>query len=156
MIQFSFQPARHGLCAGIREFVQRVSVVCSITSSLLYHLINFSFMEKSQQYQTCIEACLRCASICNQCASACLQEQDVKMMVRCIQLDMECAAICYAAAQVMSIGGENAERLCGICADICQACGDECAKHKMEHCQRCAEACHHCAEECRSMAGVMA
>ncbi len=33
----------------------------------------------NQQYQACIDACLRCASICNQCASACLQEQDVKI-----------------------------------------------------------------------------
>ena len=92
----------------------------------------------------------------NQCASACLREDDVKMMARCIQLDMECAVICSAAAQVMSMNGENAERLCGICADICQACGDECGKHDMDHCRRCAEACHRCAEECRSMAGAMA
>ena len=62
-------------------------------------------MNGYHQYQTCIEACLRCAAVCNQCASACLREEDVKMMARCIQLDTEYAAICYAAAQVMSIGG---------------------------------------------------
>lgn len=59
-------------------------------------------MSHNSQFQTCIDACLRCASICNHCASACLQEPDVKMVAKCIQLDMECAAICYAAAQVMS------------------------------------------------------
>ncbi|RZK68416.1 MAG: four-helix bundle copper-binding protein, partial [Pedobacter sp.] len=42
-----------------------------------------------QEYQTCIEACLRCAAICNHCASSCTQEDDVKMMARCIQTDME-------------------------------------------------------------------
>ena len=74
------------------------------------------------------------------------------MMARCIQLDMECAAICYAAAQAMSMNGRKAKELCRVCADICQACGDECAKHShMEHCRECAEACHRCAEECRSM-----
>lgn len=66
-------------------------------------------MAHNQQYQSCIDACLRCASECNHCASACLQEEDVKMMARCIQLDMECAAICYAAAQVMSMNGQYAK-----------------------------------------------
>jgi len=104
-------------------------------------------------YKTCIEACLRCAAICNHCASSCLQEEDVKMMTRCIQLDMECAALCYAAAQVMSIGGENAEEICKICADGCFACAEECNKHAHnKHCQECAEACRLCAEECRKMA----
>lgn len=107
------------------------------------------------QYQSCIDACLRCAAICNHCASSYLQEADIKMMARCIQLDMECAALCYAAAQVMSLGGQTAEQLCRVCADICQACGDECARHQqMEHCRECADACHRCAEECRRMAGA--
>ena len=79
------------------------------------------------------------------------------MMARCIQLDMECAAICYAAAQVMSLHGQMAQEICRVCADICQACGDECNRHKdMEHCRICAEACYRCAEECRRMAGVTA
>ena len=74
------------------------------------------------------------------------------MIARCIQLDMECAALCYAAAQVMSMGGENAMELCRICADACFACAEECAKHNTEHCRECAEACRKCAEECRKMA----
>ena len=75
------------------------------------------------------------------------------MMARCIQLDMECAAICYAAAQLMSLGSEEATALCAVCARVCEACGDECSKHKhMEHCLECAEACLHCAAECRKMA----
>ena len=40
------------------------------------------------------------------------------MMAKCIQLDMECAAICYAAAQLMSLGSEKAKDICRICADI--------------------------------------
>lgn len=78
-------------------------------------------------------------------------------MTRCIQLDMECASICYAAAQVMSMGGEMSEQLCRLCADICQACGDECRKHEhMVHCRECADACQRCAQECRSMAEAAA
>ncbi len=101
--------------------------------------------------KSCIDACLRCAAICNHCAFSCLQEEDIKMMARCIQLDMECAAICYAAAQLMSMGSEKAKDICRICADICEACGNECSKHEAEHCRECAEACKRCAEECRRM-----
>lgn len=104
------------------------------------------------QYQSCIEACLRCASICNHCAASCTQEEDVQMMARCIQLDMECAALCYAAAQVMSVGGAQAKALCRLCAEACRACGAECGKHQHRHCQECAEACRRCAEECERMA----
>lgn len=77
-------------------------------------------------------------------------------MARCIQLDMECAAVCYAAAQLMSMGSERAMEMCRLCADVCEACGNECGKHQTEHCQECAEMCHRCAEECRRMAGVAA
>ena len=73
-------------------------------------------------------------------------------MARCIQLDMECAAICTAAAQLMSLGSEKAKDICGICAGICEACGEECGKHGSEHCQECAKTCRKCAEECRRMA----
>ena len=74
------------------------------------------------------------------------------MMARCIQLEMECAAICYAAAQLMSLGSEKAAEICRICADICEACGAECSKHQTEHCKECADMCKRCAEECRKMA----
>ena len=65
-------------------------------------------------YDSCIKACLRCADACNHCASSCTQEKDIKMMARCIQLDMECATICYASAQLMSLGSEMAKAVCQI------------------------------------------
>ena len=108
-------------------------------------------------YKQCIDACLQCAAICNHCASSCTQEEDIKMMARCIQLDMECATICYAAAQLMSIGSHQVEEICQICADICEECGNECGRHDSnDHCRECAEVCHHCAEECRKVLGVAA
>ncbi len=103
-------------------------------------------------YKNSIEACLKCAAICNHCASSCTQEEDVKMMAGCIQLDMECAALCYAAAQLMSLGSSKAKEFCKLCADICEQCGAECSKHQTEHCQECAQACKECADECRKMA----
>ena len=74
------------------------------------------------------------------------------MMSLCIQLDLECAAICSAAAQLMSLGSERAIEICKICADICDTCGEECGSHDNTHCQECSEACKNCAIECRKMA----
>ena len=109
------------------------------------------FMKGYHNYKTCIEACLKCAAICNHCASSCTQEEDVKMMAKCIQLDMECAVICYAAAQLMSLGSDKAKEVCKICVDICEVCSNECSNHHNEHCQECLQACMQCAEECRKM-----
>lgn len=82
------------------------------------------------------------------------------MLAKCIELDRECAEACYAAARLMSIGGEYAAAFCHTCTEICDACAEECEKHAeqhgMEHCKRCAEACRNCAEECRTMTGVNA
>ena len=98
-----------------------------------------------------MEACLQCVAACNHCASSCLKEKDVKMMVSCIQLDMECAAVCYNAAQLMSLGSTRADALCRLCAEICADCAGECSKHDNDHCRECANACHKCAEECMQM-----
>ncbi len=102
-------------------------------------------------YKSCIDACLRCAVICNHCASSCLQEKDLERMARCIQLDMECSAICYAAAQLMSLGSEKAADVCALCAEMCERCAEECGQHDNEHCRECAEMCRQCAKACRAM-----
>ena len=67
----------------------------------------------NQNHQLCIEACLACASTCNFCASSCTREENVKMMAKCIRLDMECAAICYATAQLLSLGSDKAKAIPG-------------------------------------------
>ena len=103
------------------------------------------------EYKTCIEASLKCAALCNHCASSCLQEKDVKMIALCIQMDMECSVLCYAAAQLMSIGSSKSMDICKLCAEVCTACADECSKHDNEHCKECADACRKCAEECKKM-----
>ena len=108
-------------------------------------------MKGYHTYKNCIEACLKCAALCNHCAASCTREDDVKMMAACIQFDMECAAICYAAAQLMSLGSNNVKEICKLCADMCDVCGSECNNHQNLHCQECADACKHCADECRKM-----
>jgi len=99
-----------------------------------------------------MDACLACAVECNHCTTECLQEDNIKALVQCIQLNRQCAAVCFSAAQLMSIGGEHAAHLCKECAEICDACAVECEKHSNEHCKKCAEACRKCEEECSTMA----
>lgn len=106
-----------------------------------------------EQYQSCVDACVRCAQECERCAEACLGEQDVARMAECIRLNRDCAAICWTAASFLSRDSQFVEVVCRLCADVCDVCGWECAKHaEMEHCRRCAQACHDCAAACREMA----
>lgn len=113
-----------------------------------------NWFDTQLDYTTCIEACLMCAATCNYCASSCTREKDVNMMAQCIQKDMECAAICYSAAELMSLGSSRAPTICQLCAEICDECAAECEKHAFRHCQECAEACRKCAAECREMAAA--
>lgn len=73
------------------------------------------------------------------------------MMTACVQLDMECAAVCYAAAQLLSLGSEKAKELCRLCAELCRKCAAECEKHENDHCRECASLCRKCADACESM-----
>lgn len=93
-----------------------------------------------------------CASACNHCADACLEEEHVKKMVTCIRLDRECAAICEAAAKVLSGTSQFSADLLALCEKVCTACAKECEQHEHQHCQECAAACWACAEACSSVA----
>ena len=75
-------------------------------------------MMSHEQFQQCIEECLRCMVACNHCYTACLDEHDVAMMKECIRLDRQCADICAFAAQAMSTNSMYARELCRICADV--------------------------------------
>jgi hypothetical protein len=100
-----------------------------------------------------IVAALDCAAICRHCAISCLKEEetDVKMMTHCIHLDLVCAALCDAAAELMSLGSNHSKEICQLCAEACDECAKECRKHDTEHCQMCADACEKCAKVCRKV-----
>lgn len=102
-------------------------------------------------YQTCIDACLSCADLCNQSASASLLVNEQKVLANCIQLNMECAVICYATAQLMSLGSKKVAEFCSICAAICETCALECDMHELDHCKECTAACKVCVIECRKL-----
>ena len=100
------------------------------------------------QYKICIEACQRCAALCHHCAAFCIKEENASMMATHIQLTLECAAICSAAATLMSLGSEYVKDILKLCATMCDACAEACSKSANEHCLECAEACTKCADEC--------
>jgi hypothetical protein len=104
-----------------------------------------------QQYEVCIDACLKCASVCNYCASACAKESD-HTRSECIQLCLECSSLCIAAAQIMALGSLHIKEIARICAIMCDACADECGRHMDDHCRQAAEICTSCADECEVVA----
>lgn len=107
------------------------------------------------KYQSCIDACIRCAQECEYCAIACVSEEGTHSLAQCIKLDMECAKICWLAASFLASDSNFAVEICEVCATICNSCAMECEKHKdMEHCRRCAEYCFTCAGECIEMSGL--
>lgn len=107
---------------------------------------------QNTKWQSCIDACMRCAEACEFCATSDLKEQEVKMMASCAQINRECAAVCWTSASLMSMDSQFAKQFCGLCADICDACAQECERHNVEHCKNCAKICRSCAAECRKMA----
>lgn len=104
-----------------------------------------------KQWQSCINACLKCMQNCEQCLSSCLKEPDVQARIACINMFRDCADICVEASRWMSRGRMYAKQLCQLCATICDACATECAKFQDHHCHACAESCRQCANECRNM-----
>jgi hypothetical protein len=105
---------------------------------------------EQQQYQKCIDACIKCATECNHCAVSCLEEKDVQYLTKCIRLDLECAVICRSSAELMTLGSGYTKELCDICTAVCNACAEMCEQHAdmgMDHCRECAEACRACAKE---------
>ena len=109
-------------------------------------------MTSYQQYELCIDVCLKCASICEYCASACAKEPDIEYMRQCIQLNMECVAICTAAAKLMSLNSKYIKDILRLCAIMCDMCAEECNKHVNDHCKLSAEICTKCADECELIA----
>jgi Domain of Unknown Function (DUF326) len=122
--------------------IMHATAICMSTAETL----------QNTKWQSCIDACMRCAEACEFCATSDLREQDVKMMTSCAQINRECAAVCWTSAALMSMDSQFSKQLCSLCVDICDACANECERHNVDHCKICAQTCRSCAEECRRMA----
>jgi hypothetical protein len=86
---------------------------------------------QNTKWQSCIDACMRCAEACEFCATSDLKEQDVKMMASCAQMNRQCAAVCWTSASLMSMDSQFAKQFCILCADVCDACAQECENTTM-------------------------
>lgn len=106
-----------------------------------------------RDYQSGIDACVRCAQACEHTANACLAEPDGRAMAECVRLARDCAAVCWLAAAFMGRRSEFDTDVCRLCAAVCTACGTECEKHGPDHCRECAAANRACAEACRTVVG---
>ncbi|WP_082034303.1 four-helix bundle copper-binding protein [Cohnella kolymensis] len=104
-----------------------------------------------EQFQSCIDECIRSMKACNYCYDSCLSEEHSMNMKVCIRLTRECAQICAFTAEALSLNASYALDLCEICAEVCESCATECVRHRNEHCQRCAEACFSCAQACKAL-----
>jgi hypothetical protein len=118
----------------------------------IQHMSSTAGTLQNTKWQSCIDACMRCAEACEFCATSDLKDQDVKMMASCAQINRECAAVCWTSAALMSMDSQFAKQFCNLCADVCDACAQECEHHDVDHCKQCAQACRNCSEECRKMA----
>jgi hypothetical protein len=58
---------------------------------------------QNTKWQSCIDACMKCAEACELCATSDLKEQDVKMMASCAQMNRQCAAVCWTSSAYASI-----------------------------------------------------
>ena len=102
-------------------------------------------------YKDCIAACLKCATVCYHSAMSAVNEGPQETL-SCAPKDLECATICTATAQLMSMGGTYAGRLCKLCAEVCEECAVMSESYKIQHCQECAETCRLCVIECDKLA----
>ncbi|HLG03804.1 MAG TPA: four-helix bundle copper-binding protein [Bacteroidia bacterium] len=93
---------------------------------------------------------MACISACHQCASACLEESPEQFAI-CIRQNMKCGTICFATIQMITLGSEQVDELCTICAEICNACAAECASHHTEMTLLCARSCLKCADACHKL-----
>jgi hypothetical protein len=114
-----------------------------------------SLMNSNKNYQSCIDACSKCAQICEECMALCLEAEDVNKRTTMIKELADCAQVCATAVSYMSRRSHHSEDICTACAIICDHCASECEKFSDNHCQQCASTCRSCAEECKSMGNGM-
>jgi hypothetical protein len=55
----------------------------------IQHMSSTAGTLQNTKWQSCIDACMRCAEACEFCATSDLKEQDVKMMASCVLRSIE-------------------------------------------------------------------
>ncbi|URZ09165.1 four-helix bundle copper-binding protein [Clostridium felsineum] len=109
--------------------------------------------EVTNQYQKCIDACVKCSQACYECFESCLNEPDIDRRRSCLKLLIECARMCEMSMAGMSMNSQFAKDHCKLCQVACDQCAKECSMFQDDHCQKCADVCRTCASECASMSG---
>lgn len=116
--------------------------------------MNVTLMAPNMQYQSCVDACNRCAQLCQECFRLCLDERDMNAREHCMLDLIDCAEVCSTTACVMSRRSKHVKEFLNLCATMCDECATECSRFTTEHNRSCADACRQCAQECRNMANM--
>ncbi len=85
----------------------------------MQHLSSSVGTLQNTKWQSCIDACMRCAEACEFCATSDLKEQDVKMMASCAQMNRQCAAVSWTSAALMSMDSQFAKQFCNLTSVNC-------------------------------------
>jgi hypothetical protein len=104
--------------------------------------------------QACAKACSDCQRACDTCTTYCahLMAEGKKEYLTTLMSCQDCAAVCAAAAQIVSRGGPHSVLICECCAKACDQCGTACEKFSDDkQMKSCAEECRRCEKACRAM-----
>ncbi len=104
-----------------------------------------------EQFQTCMDACDRCAAQCEHWADTWRHEPHTESIADCISLAQDCAEFCRMAVAMMRRESHFTAEICRVGAEICDVCAAQAARHEHAACQQLASECRACAEECRRL-----
>ena len=123
---------------------------------ILYRLTNDmnTSILKNQKYQTCVDACNKCAECCEACGIECMSNTEMAGMIgKSMMMCRDCADMCRMASMMMARGSSH-ENKCAICVRIYVNHVQWNVKRwveKWKYVKQCADMCRMCAQECRKM-----
>lgn len=104
----------------------------------------------SAQMSACIELCRRCQLVCLNIATGhCPGKGGPHVAAEPLRALLACAAVCDAAATLMTIGAPLHRKLCAVCAEACDACISSC--RGLDEMEECIFACERCKLSCEAM-----
>ena len=110
--------------------------------------------DHTEMSDVCAKACSDCQRECDSCGAHCASQLEAGKKDHATTLAhcLDCAALCAAAASIVSRSGPFAALICKACVDACALCAKECEKFPTDkHMQECAAECRKCEKACKEM-----
>ena len=106
-------------------------------------------MPSPLQYQSALDASVRCATVCRITVSE-LAAGSAGESNRLLGPMLDCIDACTLIAALVARQSGHVSDACDLCADICDSCVAAIGEHSDTFLKECAEECSRCAEECRA------